>query len=178
MPTTGYFLGWEEMTVFFFLWTKVRRTPHDLYCTLTTTSQIKNLISRMRKITRAARVARNKEQVDAVVCNTSHSQFCWQLEHTTVNLKFSVFNLTARSLTQLQRTLPALKNANIMRQFANSHNYCASVYFQVTFSLLLPSSLLKLSVFEPRTATGRELFPFLICLLICIAKYLFTSRNY
>ena len=47
-----------------------------IVCTATTTSQIKNLIGRVRKITRAARVARKKEQVRVVVCKTSHLQFC------------------------------------------------------------------------------------------------------
>ena len=57
--------------------------------------QINNLIDRVRKNNRAARAARNYEQVHGVLCkqqrdittfNVSDHNLSIQLEHTTVNL--------------------------------------------------------------------------------------------
>ena len=60
------------------------------------------------------------------------------------NHNLSVFNdLTERTPNQLKCTLPILQNANMQDgTIANIHNW-AGVYFQVTFSLPLPWSLLK-----------------------------------
>ena len=105
------------------------------------------LIGWMRKNNRAARAARTLVQVFHVVCQMTTWNF--QISgsndnvNTTVNLSFSIFTSTALLPVHLQRALSTIKDARKKQESQNSHHF-PNVYFRVTFSLPLPSLLLKL----------------------------------
>ena len=73
-----------------------------------------------------------------------NSRFQRQRELTTVNLSFSIFTSTVLLPVHLQRALSTIKNARKKQKSQNSQHF-PNIHFQVTFSLPLPSLLLKFS---------------------------------
>ena len=70
----------------------------------------------------------------------------------TVYLSFCIFTSKTLLPVHLQSALPTMKDARKKQQLRNSHHF-PYFYFQVTFSLLLPSLLLKLPNSCPRAGS-------------------------